>query len=140
KKMGMRTSLATQNCRNRESPPRERGRGRSVTVSLVDYSNRGVAFFIPCGSRENWSRLDSVSDDYRSDWGFSLPPSRFLLSSSVDAERLYRRRLARQLARGRDQEAAGQGERGGDGDAGHEVHEASPASGSRPGDEHWRAE
>src|SRR6266566_5245136 len=107
--------------------PRERGRGRSVTVSLVDYSKWESHFLSLAASREDWSRLDSVSDDYWSDWWFSLPPRRVLLASSVDIERLYRRRLAWKLVWGRDQEAAGQGKRGGEGDQGHQVQEESPA-------------
>ena len=43
--MGMRVCLATQNCRNRNRPVGERGRGRPVTVSLVDYSN-GESLFL----------------------------------------------------------------------------------------------
>src|SRR6266581_435022 len=74
---------------------------------------------IPSGSPEDWSRLDSVSDDYRPDWWFSFPPSWVLVTSSVGGERLYRWCLAWELVWGRDQEAAGQGERGGEGDQGH---------------------
>ena len=80
---------------------------RSGTLGITRI---GVAFFIPRGSpRRTGPGFDSVSDDYRSDWGFSLPPRRVLLASSVDAERLYRRCLAWELVWGRDQEAAGQG-------------------------------
>ena len=89
---------------------------RSGTLEIT---RMGVAFFIPSGSPEDWSRLDSVSDDYRTDWWFSLPPRRVLLTSSVDAERLYRWGLARELVWRRDQEAAGQGERGREGDQSH---------------------
>jgi len=108
----MRVGLATQNCRNRNRP-RGRGRGRSVTVSLVDYSNRESLFLSLAALRRTGPRLDSVNHDYRSDRWFSLPPSRVLVASSVDAERLYRRCLARELVRGRDQEAARQGNEGG---------------------------
>ena len=124
--MGMRVGLATQNYRNRNRP-RGRGRGRSVTVSLVDYSNRESLFLSLAALRRTGPRLDSVNHDYRSDRWFSLPPSRVLVASSVDAERLYRRCLARELVRGRDQEAARQGERGGKGDQGHKVQKESPA-------------
>jgi len=95
--MGMRVGLATQNCRNRNRP-RGRGRGRSVTVSLVDYSNRESLFLSLAALRRTGPRLDSVNHDYRSDRWFSLPPSRVLVASSVDAERLYRRCLARKKA------------------------------------------
>src|SRR2546428_13858703 len=89
---------------------------RSGTLEITRI---GVAFFIPSGSLEDWSRLDSVSDDYRSDRWFSLPLSRVLLASSVGGERLYRWCLACQLVWRRDQEAAGQGLRGGKRDQGH---------------------
>src|SRR5690242_1208492 len=78
-----------------------------------------VAFFIPSGSPEDWSRLVSISDDYRSDWWFSLPLSWVLGASAVASERLHRRCLAWGLVWGRDQEATGQGEREGEGDQGH---------------------
>src|SRR5881628_1567532 len=74
-----------------------------------DYSNRS-RILIPSSSPEDWSRLDSVSDDYRPDWWFSLPPSWVLVASSVGSERLYRRCLAWELVWGRDQEAAVNGE------------------------------
>src|SRR5438445_57672 len=92
-----------------------------------DYSNRESHFLSLAAFPEDWSRLDSVSDDYRSDWWFSLPPRRVLLASSVDAERLYRWCLAWELVWGRDQEAAGQGERGGEGDEGDWVEDEGDA-------------
>src|SRR6266705_1072618 len=78
-----------------------------------DYSKWESHFLSLAAVRRTGPGFDSVSDDYRSDWWFSLPPRRVLDASSVDAERLYRRRLAWELVRGRDQETAGQGERGG---------------------------
>src|SRR5207245_6560540 len=92
-----------------------------------DYSKWESHFLSLAAFPEGWSRLDSVSDDYRSDWRFSLPPRRVLDTSSVGGERLYRRRLARELVWGRDQEAAGQGDRGWEGVQGHQVQEESPA-------------
>ncbi len=94
----------------------------------LEITRIGSRFFYPLRqSGGPGSRLDSVSDDYRSDWWFSLPLSRVLLASSVDAERIYCGCLAWELVWGRDQEAARQGKRGGEGDQGHKVQEESPA-------------
>src|SRR6266568_4792346 len=105
--------VAASNVSTVECHPKGR---RSGTLEITRI---GVAFLIPSGSPEDWSRLDSVSDDYRPDWWFSFPLSWVLVASSVGGERLYRWRLAWELVWGRDQEAAGQGERGGEGDQGH---------------------
>jgi hypothetical protein len=55
-----------------------------------DYSNRESHFLSLAAPRRTGPGFDSVSDDYRLDWWFSLPPRRVLLASSVDAERLDR--------------------------------------------------
>src|SRR5207253_9246215 len=103
------------------------GSGMSVTGSLVDYSNRESHILSPVAVRRTGPGFVSVSDDYRSDWWFSLSRRRVLDAPSVGGERVYRRCLARELVWGRDQEAARQGQRGGEGDQGHKVQKESPA-------------
>ena len=95
-----RVSSRGVECRRRMLPEGEAFRNARDT-------RVGVAFLIPGGSLEDWSRLDSVSDDCRSDWWFSFPLSRVLVTSSVGGKRLYRRCLAWELVWGRDQEATG---------------------------------
>ncbi len=82
---------------------------------------------IPSSSKEDWSRLDSVSNGHRPKRWFSLPLGRVLLAPPVGSERRYGGRLAWKLVRWRDQEAPGRGEPGGEGDQGGKVQEESRA-------------
>src|SRR5713101_2522278 len=64
--------VAASNVSTVECHPKGR---RSGTLEITRIR---VAFLIPSGSPEDWSRLDSVSDDYRSDWWFSFLLAGFL--------------------------------------------------------------
>src|SRR3989441_13348524 len=83
-----------------------------------DYSKWESHFLSLAAFPEGWSRLDSVSDDYRSDWRVFLSPRRVLDTSSVGGVRLYCRRLSRGLGLGGGPGGAGQGGRGGGGGPG----------------------